>query len=91
MKQAIITLCVKQPLFIKSGFLEAVIHICGYDKIILLLDPVKQSLEDGPAPAPITRVSAFEMASDRRLACSEELSVDFHIRVFENIKYHLHT
>ena len=42
LEQAIVPLCIKQPLFIKSGFLEAVIHIGCDNKIVFTFYKLKQ-------------------------------------------------
>ena len=44
LKQAVISLRVKQTVFIKSGFLEAVVYICGDDKIALIFHQAEQFL-----------------------------------------------
>ena len=44
LKQAVISLRVKQTVFNKSGFLEAVVYICGDDKIALIFHQAEQFL-----------------------------------------------
>ena len=42
LQKSIVSLCVKKPLFIKSGFLKTVIYIRGNYKIVLILHQMKQ-------------------------------------------------
>ena len=44
LKQTIISLCIKDAVFIKAGFLETMIHICRQYKIILLFHQIIQVL-----------------------------------------------
>lgn len=44
LKQAVIALGVEQAVFVKSGFLETVVDVCGQDEIILSADQVIENV-----------------------------------------------
>ena len=42
LKQAVITLGIKQPFLSESGFLEAMVHVGGQDEIVFVPDDFKE-------------------------------------------------
>ena len=44
LKQSVISLCIKKPLFVKTRFLETMIDIGGKDKIVFILYQCKKSV-----------------------------------------------
>ena len=43
-EESVVSLCIKKPFLVKARLLKAVIHICGYDKMILIFYKLRKSL-----------------------------------------------
>ena len=46
LEQTVITLRIEQPLFVKSGFLKAVVHVRGDDEIVLVRHQLQKVVVD---------------------------------------------